>query len=109
MNAASGLKWSFPIIYKLHSSLKFSDCLFYSIYSINARAYKVIVTTVPVTLMKSGVVIRIEEDAYVLEGHEKRQIVEVHRDKLPKYCLPIKEGDTVEYCLAQALGVASAR
>lgn len=91
-------------MYQCYPWLKFPDY-----FSINARAYKVIVTTIPLTRMKTGVVVSIEDEVYVLEGHDKREIVEVHRDKLPKYCLPIKEGDTVEYCLAQSLGVASAR
>ena len=57
----------------------------------------------------AGQVIGTEEDHYLVQSLRFQENAEVHRDKIPKYCLPIKVGDSIEYELAEAPGNPSAR
>jgi hypothetical protein len=68
------------------------------------RAYKVYIDNAPASRKSKGVVVSVADDVYILESN-----VEVHRKKLPEFCLPVRCGDLVEYDLAQAQGNPSAR
>ncbi len=46
--------------------------------------------------------------AIPLSGVHFTLFLQVHRKKLPQYLLPVKEGDTLSYVLAEAIGEPSA-
>ena len=60
--------------------------------------------------MSKGVIVSVAGDVYIVESRNSSQVqVEVHRKKLPEFCLPVQVEDLVEYDLAEAQGNPSAR
>jgi hypothetical protein len=75
------------------------------------RADKVIIDHVDVKL-NNGVVVRVNENECFVEATQPRGIpltVSVHLQKLPRFCFPVKVGDTIKYELAKAPGAPSAK
>ena len=76
----------------------------------SGRAFKVIIDSAPTSRMTRGVVVDVLGEVYLVErDNDSRMRVDIHRKKLPEFCLPIQVGDVVEYELAQAQGPPSAR
>jgi hypothetical protein len=87
----------------------FMTCKLYNIKGLFFRAYKVFVVSPPASSGIVGQVIGIEGNHFIVQCLKNHETAEVHREKLPKFCLPIKVGDSVEYELAEAPGNPSAR
>jgi hypothetical protein len=69
----------------------------------------VFVVSVPASSWIVGQIIDTDVNHYIVRSLQSYEIAEVHREKLPKFCLPIKVGDCIEYELAEAPGNPSAR
>ncbi len=67
------------------------------------------VVSVPASNWIVGQIIEIDVNHYIVQSLQSFEMAEIHREKLPKFCLPIKVGDCIEYELAEAPGNPSAR